>query len=63
MQENILIEVCAHCGDNVSRGSRKFVNRIPEINDLLERIDNGLTFPLGDFVCEICDNSSSNEND
>ena len=51
------IEICNHCGNNVSFGSGKFVNRIPDFNDIFTRIGNGLLFPTGDFVCAECDNS------
>ena len=58
-EEAILIEICNHCGKDVSVGSGKFVNRVPDVNDILTRKDNGLKFPLGDFVCEECDYDSS----
>jgi hypothetical protein len=57
-EELIQIEICNHCGKEVSRGSEKFINRIPDFNDILTRINNNLIFPIGDFVCEECDNSS-----
>jgi len=59
----ILIEICNHCGKDVSWGSGKFVNRIPDFNDILTRIDNNLIFPIGDFVCENCDNNSFTDNE
>lgn len=61
--ENTLIEICNHCGCSVSFGSGKFVNRIPDFNDIITRTDNNLDFPLGDFVCEECDNNSLTENE
>ncbi len=51
-------EICNHCGDSVSIGSGKFVNRVPDLNDIYTRIGNGIAFPFGNFVCEMCDNSS-----
>jgi DNA modification methylase len=51
------VEICNHCGESVSFGSGKFVNRIPDLNDILTRIDNGLLFSVGDFVCAECDDS------
>ena len=51
-------EICNHCGDPVLWGSGKFVNRIPDFNDIQTRIVNGLDFPLGDFVCDYCDQHS-----
>lgn len=61
--EDILIEICNHCGNDVSIGSEKFVNRVPDFNDIITRIDNNLDFPLGDFVCEECDNNSMTDNE
>jgi hypothetical protein len=55
IKDNILIEACNHCGKDVSRGSGKYVNRIPDGNDVLERIENGLEYPWGDFICGECD--------
>lgn len=49
------VEVCNHCGRDVSMGSGWFVNRIPDFNDLETRMANGLRYPRGDFVCAECD--------
>lgn len=62
-KEEIIIEICNHCGKDVSLGSGNFVNRVPDFNDISTRIDNNLDFPSGDFVCENCDNNSLTEND
>jgi len=51
------VEICNHCGDSVSFGSGKFVNRIPDLNDVPTRINNGLLFPTGNFVCVECDDN------
>lgn len=48
------VEICNHCGKSVSFGSGLFVNRVPDLNDTSTRIDNGLEYPLGDFVCRAC---------
>lgn len=48
-------EFCNICGKNVSWGSGRFVNRVPDFNDVPTRIDIGRKYPLGDFVCEECD--------
>lgn len=48
-------EFCNHCGNDVSFGSGRFVNRIPDLNEVPDRITNNLKFPLGDFVCQKCD--------
>ncbi len=59
--EEILIEICNHCGRDVSWGSGRFVNRIPDFNDILTRLDNNLKFPLGNFVCDECDRKTSDD--
>ena len=61
--EKKVVEICNHCGNDVSRGSGRFVNRIPDFNKILTRIENKLKFPNGDFVCESCDNNSLTDND
>ena len=58
VEQNSIIEVCNHCGKDVSIGSGNFVNRIPDFNDMQTRTDNDLPFPIEDFVCEVCDNST-----
>lgn len=62
-KEEVLIEVCNHCGCDVSRGSGKFVNRVPDFNDIETRIENNRPFPEGDFVCDDCDNNSLTDNE
>jgi hypothetical protein len=52
-----IVEICNHCGHSVAFGSGRFVNRIPDLNDIFIRLDNGLLFPHGDYVCEECDNN------
>ena len=63
IQEIKSIEVCNHCGKSVALGSGKFVNRIPDFNDIETRIFYERKFPTGDFVCEECDNNSLTENE
>jgi hypothetical protein len=65
IEQTACIEICNHCGDDVSLGSGKFVNRIPDCNDPSTKIDNNQPYPLGDFVCEFCDDHSltGNEHD
>lgn len=58
-----MIKICNHCGKDVSRGSGRFVNRVPDFNDICTRISNNLEFPLGDFVCDECDKNSTTENE
>ena len=54
-KEEILIEICNRCGKDVSFGSGLFINRVPDFNDIMTRFDNDWMFPIGDFVCVICD--------
>ncbi len=59
--EEIIVEICNHCGCSVSFGNGHFVNRVPDLNDIVIRIENNLKFPLGDFICEDCDNKTSKD--
>lgn len=54
-----VFEICNHCGKNVAITSGLYVNRVPDFNDFFTRVDNGLKYPLGDFVCRICDAKNS----
>jgi hypothetical protein len=54
-----MVEICNHCGRDVSFGSGLFVNRIHDLNDIPTRIGNNLKCPEGDFVCIECDSRSS----
>ncbi len=58
-----IIEICNHCGKDVSFSSGLFVNRVPDLNDIATRIANNLPFPLGDFVCDFCDQNSLTNNE
>lgn len=58
--EEIEIQICNHCGRDVSFGSGLFVNRIPDFNNIQTRLENNLKFSLGDFVCWECDQNSEN---
>ena len=49
-------EICVKCGDSVKRGSGKFVNRIPVVDDF-ETKKEMRNFPEGEFICEECDNA------
>lgn len=48
-------EICCECGDSVAAGSGKYVNRVPELNDYVARVEMGREYPDGDFVCAECD--------
>jgi hypothetical protein len=58
-----LIEICNHCGSDVSFGSGKFINRVPDFNDIRTRIEYDRINPYGNFVCENCDSRSLTGND
>ena len=51
-------EFCNRCGKSVSFGSGKFINRVPDCNEIEARIECGFAFPLGDYVCSECDEES-----
>ena len=50
-------QICNHCGRSVAPGSGRFVNRVPDCNDIETRKANGVKFPEGDFVCAECDDN------
>ena len=54
-------EICNQCARKVSLGSGLFVNRISDFNDISTRIDHGVKFPAGDFICRECDELSSEQ--
>lgn len=54
---------CNHCGDSVAWGSGKFVNRIPDFNDVSTRLSMNQKYIWGDFVCIECDENSLTENE
>ena len=54
-----VVEICNHCGRSVARWDGSYVNRVLDCNDILTRIQSYRPFPHGDFVCEYCDNKTS----
>ena len=52
---NEIVPICCICGESVAPGSGKFVNRVPQCDDLKTRVTNGYSHPLGDFICAECD--------
>lgn len=56
-----LVEICNHCGRDVSLKSGLFINRVPDFNDIDTRRLNGLRFVEGDFVCRECDSELSED--
>ena len=55
------IECCNECGESVAMGSDKFVNRIPDLNDVETREEMGKSYPLGAWVCAECDALTSDD--
>ena len=49
------LEICCECGASVRHGA-KFANRIPVLDDYDDRKANGRPYPVGEWVCEECDN-------
>lgn len=60
-ENNTLYEFCNRCGRSVKLGSGLFVNRIPDLNDIFTRQDNGRLLPKGDFICIECDENKEEE--
>jgi len=50
-------EWCYECGRSVRADSVNglFVNRIPSLDSRDERIDMGVPYPSGNFLCAECD--------
>lgn len=61
-RNNNLNESCNHCGRSVKFGSGLFINRIPDLNDIITRMNNNRKYPLGDFVCVECDEDYEENN-
>lgn len=56
-----MTEICNECGRSVAGGSGRFVNRIPDLNDVETRKQMGKPFPDGDFMCQECEDKYYNE--
>jgi len=50
-----MTEICNECGESVTQGSGKFVNRVPDFNTAEERVEMGKPHPKGSFMCVECD--------
>lgn len=59
-KNNSNVEICNECGRNVTFGSGLFVNRVVDLNDEATREDMGKPFPVGDYICIICDDKIRN---
>lgn len=49
------MDICNECGLSVAPGSGRWVNRVPDFNDIETRREMGKSFPEGDWVCFACD--------
>ena len=47
------------CGQDVSRCSPLFANRVPDLNDCETRVEMGRKYPQGEWICIGCDNTDS----
>lgn len=48
-------EVCNECGVSVAFGIGGYVNRVPDLNSIITRIQMGKPYPLGDYICARCE--------
>jgi len=48
-------EICYECGRSVKGGSGRFANRIPSLDSYEERVDMGVQYPEGEWLCDECD--------
>lgn len=48
-------EICNECGRSVAFGSGWYVNRVPDLNSIEERIEMGKPFPEGGWLCAECE--------
>jgi len=55
------VQICNHCGRSVRLGSGWFVNRVPDLSGVEARIEQGLRFPEGDYVCYECDQLTADD--
>jgi len=49
------IEICNECGESVAAGSRRYCNRVPDLNSVETRREMHKQYPDGDFLCGECD--------
>jgi len=49
------LEICNECGEEVSKGSGKFVNRVIDLSDTSTRREMGKPYPKGAYMCADCE--------
>jgi uncharacterized protein YlaI len=47
-------EICNECGKSVRLKSGLFVNRIKDLSDFEDRVEQNKPFPIGEYICEPC---------
>jgi len=62
VSENYNSEICNECGKSVKFGTGLFVNRVPDFNDKSTRVSMGKPFPIGEYICSICDSKIHQSN-
>lgn len=50
-----IIDICNECGKSVDCGSGRYINRIPDWNDIKTRKKMGKPFPKGNYICAKCE--------
>lgn len=53
-------QICNECGKRVNAGTGLFVNRVSDMNDETTRISMGKPFPIGEYICSVCDDKVYN---
>lgn len=48
-------DLCAECGRSTAPGTGLFVNRVPLFDSYEVRVENGLPYPEGEYICRECD--------
>lgn len=48
-------EKCWNCGKSVAWGSGRYVNRIPSLDSVEVRRENGAPHPEGEYLCSECE--------
>lgn len=55
-----MIEKCWNCNRSVKLGSGRFINRVPDFNDMQTRTEIH-EYPENDFLCSECEDAFDRE--
>jgi len=55
LKKNFDSEICNECGKSVNAGTGLFINRVVDLSDKSTRISMGKPFPIGEYICSLCD--------